>query len=117
VGLLSDQYEYDRQAYLDTDGFAETVTYTPRGGDAREISAVVNRKPRRRADESGRFYQPRCEVSVANDATTGIAVADGDTIGGKIVIDPGTGVEPQTMLVIQHDNIIGQDGGMLDLLF
>ena len=59
--------------FLNTDEFAETITYTSKGEAPREIKAIVNRRrldPR--AEDMGRVLTKEVELIVANDAEAGI---------------------------------------------
>jgi len=71
---------------LNTNEFAETVIYTPKGGTAKEIKAVITRRPPEPDDSvSGRVLQDQVEVSIVNDATYGIATV---SLGGDTVVFP-----------------------------
>ncbi len=60
---------------LNTDEFAEEITYTPAGGHARIIKAIVdrNRIMPDRQDEL-RTLQNQAEIFVLNDETAGISL-------------------------------------------
>ena len=59
--------------FLNTDEFAETVVYTPKGEAPREIKAIVNRRRiEPRAEDMGRVLTKEVELIVANDAEAGI---------------------------------------------
>jgi len=63
--------------FLNTDEFAEDITYTPKGEGAKSIRAMVVRKRSDAADQgAGRIAQNQAEVYIANDAITGVASVD-----------------------------------------
>ena len=60
--------------FLNLDEFAEAIIYTPKGGSAKEIRAIVNRKRLDPATEdSGRVLFKAVEVIIANDPIHGVA--------------------------------------------
>ena len=80
--------------FLNANEFAEEITYTPKGESAKTIKAIVDRKRSDAADQGlGRIAQNQAEISIANDATNGVASVDkGDdevsfpeVIGGPVI--------------------------------
>lgn len=82
MGLLDDQINIDGEAFTDTDAFGETVTYTPAGGQAVTIKAVVVRDPPEAQDVIGNVRTPVMDVWIRNDSTYGRTSINtgGDTI-------------------------------------
>lgn len=69
----SDLAQDAAKTFLNSDEFAEEITYTPKGGTAKVIKAVVNRKRIDPASEdAGRILINQCEIFIANDATAGV---------------------------------------------
>ncbi len=61
--------------FLNTNEFAEEITYTPAGGEARIIKALVNRgKIIPNKEDSLRTLQNQAELFVLNDAASGISL-------------------------------------------
>jgi hypothetical protein len=83
MGLFNDAIASDGRYLVDPDGApAESVTYTPRGGTARTINAVVARN---RFDTAEGIPTPTQSLTivVANNATWGISAGEfnqGDTV-------------------------------------
>ena len=59
--------------FMNTDDFAEVVTYHPGNGSSRSIKAVVQRDPITGYTENGTAVIPRCVVFVPNNSTLGIS--------------------------------------------
>lgn len=83
-----------KSAFLNTGEFAESVTYTPKGGTAKVINAVINRKRLDPAyEDTGRTLINQAELFVANDAIAGVTlinkggdvVSFAETIGGVVI--------------------------------
>jgi len=94
MAFKSDLAQDAAKTFLNSDEFAEDVTYTPKGGVAKVIKAVVNRKRIDPASEdAGRILINQCEIFIANDAVSGIAsinkggdlVSLAEVIGGHLV--------------------------------
>jgi hypothetical protein len=104
--------------FLNSDHFAETVTYYPHRfhtaavRQPREIKAVVirNQVSVFNPDET---IMTEFEVRVANDATTGISSTELDTGGDRIELAARVGETP-TQRTIQY--LTEQDEGMLVLI-
>lgn len=61
------------EAFADT--FGEDVIYTPYGGSARTIKAIVKRNPDAQIGPDGEALAPLLEITVENHATRGISTA------------------------------------------
>jgi len=97
-----------KNAFLNSDEFAESITYTPNGESAKSIKAIIVRNPLDAGGEDGgRVLHRQCEVYIVNDATDGVtSVNKGkdtlqfpENVGGsnvswvvETVIDVDTGV-------------------------
>ena len=110
---FKDQMNNDAvNVFLNTAEFAETITYTPKGGTAKQITASVNR---RRLDstnqDAGRLLKDQLEISIANHPVYGVESVNkgGDTVLMPLVVG-GPGVN---FLVI---DILKEDEGMWHLL-
>lgn len=67
--------------YFNTSEFAETVTYTPKGGSAKSIICIWLKEDAEMLYEDGKSRIRTVECRIKRDATTGIASpANGDTI-------------------------------------
>jgi transcription elongation factor len=80
---------------------SETVVYTPRGGDAVSISAVVERMAPGMVGSVGPV--PLARLVVRNDATCGIAAASIDTGGDTVAWAPKKGGSTRTSRILQID--------------
>jgi hypothetical protein len=98
--------------FLNTNEFAEEITYTPKGGAAKVIKALVNRKRIDPAyEDAGRVLLNQCEIFIANDAVGGITAINkggdlvtlAEVIGGALI----------NWVVA---DILGQDEGVWHLL-
>jgi len=102
--------------FLNSDHFAETVTYYPhRFGTAatpRSIKAVIVRNQVATFNPDEQIV-PEFEVRVANDATTGISSTELNTGGDKIKLAARVG-ETATKRSIQY--LTEHDEGMLVLV-
>lgn len=102
--------------FLNSDHFAETVTYypqrfgTPAAG--RSIQAVVERR-QVAVFEPDQQIIPEFEVRVANDATTGISSSELNTGGDQISLAVRIG-ETATKRSVQY--LTEHDDGMLVLI-
>lgn len=112
---LNSLIQLDAAAFVNSDDFAETVTYTKTNGNTRQISAVVVRDPPARLDSRGVVVTPRLEVYVANSATTGISGAELDTGGDTITVAVRPGGIPQALSINLSTASDSQDAGILQL--
>ena len=69
---LKEQQAADVAVLLNTDDFAESCTYYPKGGDARTVSANVDEDVIEVEERTGLTNVRRLEVLVSTDPTTGI---------------------------------------------
>jgi len=83
-----------KSAFLNTEEFAESITYTPKAGLPKAIKAVINRKRLDPAyEDTGRTLINQAELFVANDASAGVTsinkggdvVSFSETIGGSAI--------------------------------
>lgn len=112
MAFKSDLAQDAAKTFLNSDEFAEDITYTPKGGVAKVIKAVVNRKRIDPASEdAGRILINQCEIFIANDAVSGIASINkgGDLVSLAEVIG-GTQID---WIVA---DILSQDEGVWQLL-
>lgn len=68
---------------LNSDEYAEIILYTPKGGVAKSIKSIVDRKRILPAGEnSGRTLTNQVEIMIANDPTYGVSSVNkgGDTV-------------------------------------
>lgn len=105
--------------FLNTDEFAETVTYLPRQTGItttrapRSISAVVFRESLSGVDENGgEITSPVWIVHVANNASTGITGAELNLGGDRISFPPRDGETAQDRRIVSLQT---QDEAMLVL--
>jgi len=69
-----------------------TITYTPNGGAAREISAIVVYDNDHASSEGGsRFRTPQLLIMVDNSASTGIAMTELDLGVDTVTLEPRQG--------------------------
>ena len=103
---------------IDTDDFAESVTYVPynyTGNSVRAervINAVVVRQQLQVFSEDGNTIIPTFEVHVANSSTHGISSDELDLGGDKIKLAPRDGKAVEARSVT---HLLTQDHGMLVL--
>jgi len=64
--------------FLNADEFAEEITWTPAGGSARTITAVVDRQDVREEDQQdGRVLARRASIHASADAAAGVGTTPG----------------------------------------
>lgn len=99
-------------AILDTGEFAETITFTPYGGSAKSIKAVVDRHDLNTIGVDQNLSLSRqCRVHVANDATYGITSVNERQ--DKVTLPP---VEGETAVDWLVSRVLYKDEGMWGLL-
>ncbi len=99
-------------AFLNTGDFAETISYTPKGGVAKSIPAQVFRQRITPAGEdSGRILVKQFEIMIANDTTNGVTSVNK---GGDVVSLPEEVGGTSISWIV--DDILAQDEGMWHLL-
>jgi len=93
---------------------AEEVTYVPRKGTPRVISAVVDRQPKTSLSEmQGRTNAlPFFQIEVENDPATGISADELDTGGDRIEVAVRVGQIQESRAIRR---IVSQDEGMIVL--
>lgn len=110
---FKDQLKSDSlNTFLNTDEFAENIAYTQKGGTAKNIKAVIERKRLSPASEdSGRTLIDQVEIIIANDATYGMTSINK---GGDMVSLPER-IGGGNITYIVSD-ILSQDEGLWHLL-
>jgi len=108
VTLKSQFPEDAKDAFLNSDEFAESITYTPNGGSPKVIKALVVRE-RLQADgpDQGRVLNRQAEIYIANDATEGVTSVDkgNDTVSFPVFVE-GSAVPWKVV------EVLGKDEGM-----
>lgn len=99
--------------FLQTDEFAELLTYRFAGGGTRSVKAIVDREPPEVYDAAGNVVQPKYMINLHNNCTTGVKASEVDTGGDRVELfkdfgDPTT----QTCSVLV---LMAQDMGMITL--
>ncbi len=107
MGLLSDQLVADALAMTSTDEFGQDVSYTPSGGSARTIPAVVNYNPPSTMPESGKVLTGDASVEIRNHATLGATTIT--TQRDTITMPARIGGASRSWTIVE---IISQDAGM-----
>jgi hypothetical protein len=92
--------------------FGETVVYVPREGEERTIQAIVERGDAAPVPGAADGLSPQVRLTVANDATEGIASSELDTGGDRVRAAPRVGGEARTMEITR---ILYHDSGALVL--
>ena len=88
------------------------MTYYPKVGDARVITAVVTRRPTADLDGAPHGCGPALEIAVANDATPGISSSEVNKMKDEVKLAVRIGQTAKKRLVTE---IISQDAGMMTL--
>jgi len=111
VTLKSKLPEDAKAAFLNSDEFAESITYTPNGGPPKVIKALVVRE-RLQADgpDQGRVLNRQAEIYIASDATQGVTSVDkgNDTVSFPVFVE-GPAVPWKVV------EVLGKDEGMWHL--
>jgi hypothetical protein len=110
---LKTQLKYDAMnCILNTDEFAEDITYCPHGGTNKSIKALVERQRITPAGEDGgRTLVNNLEITIANDSTYGVTSINKGF--DKVIIAKSVGGDNVTCVVA---DVLGQDEGMWHLL-
>lgn len=110
---FKDQLKKDSAAvFFNTSHFGEEIVYTPYGGSAKTIRAMVNRNPSDPMAEGGqRTMENTIEVFISTDATHGISSITLGEDKVQVADDIGGAVRKYTV-----QRIIAQDEGMWQLL-
>jgi hypothetical protein len=110
---LHDTIQADADSvFCNADDFAEPVTYYPRAGEARPISAVVLREQLAVLPEDGDSVLPVFEIHVANNSTTGIASHELNLGGDALEFAVRVGQQASKRSILK---LLGHDEGMLVL--
>lgn len=99
--------------FLNSDEFAEEVTYYPRSGGSRTILAIVEREPPSLFDQAGNVVMVAFLVWVKNDKTDGILATELNTGNDQIELPERIGKLPRRRCSVER--LIDHDGGMLQL--
>lgn len=109
--LKSKLPEDAKTAFLNSDEFAESVTYTPNGGSPKVIKALVVRE-RLQADgpDQGRVLNRQAEIYIANHTTDGVTSVDkgNDTVSFPVFVE-GPAISWKVV------EVLGKDEGMWHL--
>lgn len=97
---------------LNTNEFAESITYTPKNGSPKSIKAlVVRNRLDTTGQDQGRTLHNQAEIYIVNDATNGVTSIDkGDDTVSLPEIIGGSAI---SWVVIE---ILGMDEGLWHLL-
>ena len=99
-------------SFLNTNEFAEAISYTPKGGTQKTIKAIVNRKRLNPASEdTGRILQNTIEIFIANDSVNGVTAINKG--GDKVTLPEVIGGADVNYVVV---DILGEDDGIWHLL-
>lgn len=109
---LKDQMALDaKSVFLNGGEFAEEIAYTPAGGSAKLIKAVVVRKELSPADENtGRSLKNQAELYILTDPLEGIAFIN--RRDDRITLSDVEGVSKEARI----NDVLGKDEGMWHLL-
>lgn len=101
----------DYAVFLNSDEFAESISYTPTGESAKSIKAVVVRENVNPDTQTqGRVMQRECELYIATDSTAGVeTVTKGADTASFPVHYGGSNVTWQVA------DVIGKDDGIWHL--
>jgi hypothetical protein len=112
MSLKAQLPEDSKRIFLNSDEFAEEITYAPKAGSPKTIKAIVVRQRLDSGSEDqGRILRNQAEIYIANDATGGVTSVDkGDDEASFPEIPGGSSV---SWVVI---DILGTDDGMWHLL-
>jgi len=92
--------------FLNSDEFAEEITYTPKDESPKTIKAIVTRSRLDPAEEDGgRILQNQCKIQIANDATGGVTSVDkGDDMVSLPAIVGGDSVDWVVIDILEADD-------------
>lgn len=109
---LKDQMALDAKAvFLNSGEFAEEITYTPAGGTAKLIRAVIVRKELSPSDEvNGRSLKNQVEVYISTDPLEGISFIN--RRDDRITLSDVEGISKEARI----NDILGKDEGLWHLL-
>ena len=106
-----DQELIDSAAHL-VDTCGESVTYYPKAGGSRAITAIVNRGQPGGLDGPPHGAAPRLIICVENDSTSGISSDEIDTGGDEVKVAVRIGETAQKRRITK---IVTMDAGMMEL--
>jgi len=92
--------------------FAEAVIYRPKGGTPRTIQAIVDYLDPESLSETERGLGPAWQVTVANDAVTGIDAAELNTKADEVTLPARVGRSAVTARIMA---VVTQDQGLLQV--
>ena len=106
----------DAAAMINAEEFAETITYTAKGDNARSISAIVDRSPPVRQNSDGTTFVPKVTIHVRNHATLGISSATLNASGNDtITVAVRVGATPETLGLYIPKNMEWHDAAWVTL--
>lgn len=93
--------------------FGESITYWPRGGGSRSITAIVDREPPAIYDASGNAVMPKAVIRVANSCRSGIASREANNGGDEVefVLNIGDQLPKRMSIMVMQS----QDSGVTSL--
>ena len=95
------------------DNFGELITYFPRSGGYRTITAIVNRDPPAIFDAAGNAVMPKASIRVYNSATSGISSKEVDIGSDEIELPEQVG-----NVILRRFSLltlVSQDSGVTEL--
>jgi hypothetical protein len=109
---LKDRFSADViDCFLNTAEFAEVITYTPQGGAAKDINAIVVRgRLEPGSEDQGRVLQNQAEIYIANDTAEGVTSVDKKD--DRITLDDVEGTIREARII----EVLHKDDGAWHLL-
>lgn len=93
--------------FLQTDEFAELISYFPRAGGEKSIRAIVDREPVAIYEADGSVLVPKFTIEICNCCTSGMAAKSIDTGGDYVEMIAREGGDVRTrytvMRIVSHD--------------
>lgn len=95
-----------KNKFLNTDEFAESVTYTPYGGVAKSIKAIVTRnRLNPDSQNQGHILTNQVEIQIANDSTYGVtAINKGQDKVSLPALIGGSNSDWLIIDIVEHDS-------------
>lgn len=111
---LKDSIQSDvNDIFLNTDEYAETITYYFEGGGSVSIPAIVDREPPAFYDVAGNVVLPAFTIAIGNKSES-VTRSQVDTGGDEVGLKAKFGDLTDTRLAVLK--VLGQDyGGMMKL--
>lgn len=105
MGLLNSTIQQDAAFLADTDGMAETATYTRQVGKSVTVTATVNRIQNTTDQAENNVVSQEHEVFIPHHATKGLtsAPAEGDTIALKAWDNTGSAAAKRFSRILESD--------------